>query len=246
VKSKHASPARQPDARAVAQSYNALSRGWHADRVLSISSSLSVVGALLLSVPSIAAAERLEFDVLLDGKPIGTHRFEISASADNAQRIDSEAVFRYRLLGIPIYRYHHRAAEQWIDGCLARIEASTDDNGDRVQVRGELRDGRFRLEQPAPALERTDCVSAYAYWDRNRLLAQRELLNPQTGRFDAVRFEVIGQESLIVRGARVSAERIRLLGDKLQIDLWYSPSGEWLQLLSVVDGGKSLRYERRN
>lgn len=200
----------------------------------------------MLVTPEMMGAERLEFDVSLDGKPIGTHRFELSDADDGAQRIDSEAVFRYRLLGIPLYQYHHRATERWKDGCLARIDASTDDNGERVQVRGEVRAGRFRLEQPAPVLERTDCVSAYAYWDRDRLLAQRELLNPQTGRFDAVRFEVIGQELLVVRGERVAAERIRLRGDKLQIDLWYSPSGEWLQLLSVVDGGKSLRYERRN
>ena len=201
---------------------------------------------LMLAMPLLPARECLEFDVQLDGKPIGTHRFELSVSGDGAQRIESEAEFRYQLLGIPFYRYRHRATEHWVDGCLQRIEASTDDNGNQLRVRGDVRAGRFLLEHPAPVQSRADCVSAYAYWNRDRLLAQRELLNPQTGRFDAVRFETLGVEERQVRGARQPAERIRLLGDNLQIDLWYSLEGEWLELQSKVESGRTLRYLRRH
>ncbi len=200
---------------------------------------------ITLAVPAFAAGERLEFDVLLDGKPIGTHHFEISTATEGSRRIESEATFRYRLLGIPLYRYHHRATEHWAAGCLTRIEASTDDNGKRLTVQGSMREGLFRLQLPAPLQDRANCVSGYVYWDRDQLLAQRELLNPQTGRFDAVRFESLGEEALQVRGTRILAERFRLLGEKLQIDLWYSREGEWLHLLSTVENGRTLRYQRR-
>jgi hypothetical protein len=197
------------------------------------------------AVPALAAGERLEFDVLLDGKPIGTHRFEITAIAAGALNVSSEARFRYRLLGIALYRYDHRAAEQWTNGCLTRIEAHTDDNGKGLAVQGGVRDGQFRIALPLPAQVRASCVSGYAYWDRDRLLSQSELLNPQTGRFDTVTIEALGEEQLQVRGTRTVAARYRLRGDNLQIDLWYSRAGEWLQLLSTVESGKRLHYLRR-
>lgn len=198
----------------------------------------------LLLAAAAQAAERRDyrFEVLLDNRPIGQHLFTVVSAPDGTRRVESEARFDVKLLGITAYRYRHRAAEHWIDGCLSRIEAATSDNGRDLAVRGAAREGRFRLEAAPRPGERAGCVASYAYWDPDTLLAQRELLNPQTGEFDAVTIEPVGTETLQLKGMQVLARRYRVRGENLAIDLWYSAGGEWLQLESTARGNRRLIY----
>ncbi len=186
--------------------------------------------SLLLAAQAAVASSSHEFEVLLDSRPIGTHRFDVQRGNDGTHQVTSVAAFDVKFLGFNAYRYRHQATERWSQGCLAQIDASTDDNGKRLRVARELRD---------------NCVSSYAYWDREQLLKQRELLNPQTGEIDAVKFEAVGEETLTVRGASVRADRYRLRSEKFVIDLWYSKTGEWLQLDSSTESKRQLRYRLR-
>lgn len=187
-----------------------------------------MLSILLLTTGVASASEsRIDFEVLLDGRPVGTHRFDISRFADDAQQVRSLARFDVRILGFVAYRYRHQASETWKLGCLTAISSTTDDNGRKTQVARTMADG---------------CVSSYAYWDPARLLPQRQLLNPQTGEVDAVRIERLADETLVVRGESVPAQRHRLRSDKLVIDLWYSKQGEWLQLESTAGSGRRLSY----
>jgi Family of unknown function (DUF6134) len=190
-----------------------------------------LIGLLLAAQAAVASNSSHEFEVLLDSRPIGTHRFDVSRASDGTHQVTSVAAFDVKFLGFNAYRYRHQATERWSRGCLAQIDASTDDNGKRLRVARELRDG---------------CMSSYAYWDPEHLLKQRELLNPQTGEIDAVKVETVGEETLMVRGAPVRADRYRLRSEKFVIDLWYSKTGEWLQLDSSTDSKRQLRYRLRD
>lgn len=192
------------------------------------------------------AARDYSFDVLLDDKPIGTHRYQVEATANGIERILSEASFEYRLLGITLYRYRHSAEELWRDDCLQRIDATTNDNGEVQVVRGARSDDGFQLQQPRVQRTGSDCLSAYAYWDLPRLQRQSQLLNPQTGTFDAVRVEFVGEESLRRSGGPQPARRYRLRAAQLDIHLWYSPEGRWLQLVSAARGNRQLIYRLRD
>jgi hypothetical protein len=198
--------------------------------------------ALAMLSPVMAAEQVFHFDVSLDRKPIGTHRFSVRREG-GGERIHSIARFDVRILGIPAYRYRHEATERWDGGCLAAMNATTNDNGRSLQVSGLRQDERFQLEQPA-ATSLPACLSAYAYWDRDRLLRQRALLNPQTGKLDALRVEAVGRETLEVKGESVQAERFRLHAAQNVIDLWYSLRGEWLRLESTA-GSRRLVYRLR-
>lgn len=195
----------------------------------------------LLLAASAHAGQQYDFEVLLDGKPIGRHGFQIDRGPGGIEQVVSTARFDVKILGLTVYRYRHDATERWRDGCLVAIEARTRDNGEELQVMATEQGGALHLQAPRTE-SRSGCVSAYAYWDRDRLLAQRELLNPQTGVFDAVRIEPAGDELLDVRGVQYRAQRYRLRGEALSIDLWYSAEGEWLQLASVARGGRQLLY----
>lgn len=203
---------------------------------------LPVAGAQT-PAPALPAERVYEFDVNLDKRPIGTHRFTVRRHDDGAASIQSTASFDVRLLGITAYRYRHQATERWTDDCLAQIDATTDDNGRRLQVSGLRREDRFQLEQPA-STPLPVCLSAYAYWNRDLLLRQRSLLNPQTGRLDALRVEPLGRETLQVKGESVPADRFRLHAAQNTIDLWYSLRGDWLRLESLT-GSRRLIYRLR-
>lgn len=206
-------------------------------------------GLLLATPPAIAGelpgARDYQFEVLLDDKPIGTHRYRVERDANGAERVRSEAQMEVRFLGITLYRYRHRAEEHWRDGCLERIDATTDDNGEMQAVRGARAGDGFQLQQPRAQRADTGCLSAYVYWDLQRLQQQSELLNPQTGALDTARIEFVGEESLQRSGTAQPARRYRLRAAGNEIHLWYSPDGRWLQLASAARGNRQLLYRLR-
>jgi Family of unknown function (DUF6134) len=193
--------------------------------------------------PAVGAEQVFDFDVNLDRRPIGTHQFTLSRLDDGTVNIRSNASFDVRFLGIPAYRYRHQAVESWQGDCLTNIDATTDDNGRSLRVTGLQREGRFVLAQPAVTAI-PGCLSAYAYWNRDLLLRQSALLNPQTGRLDPLRVESLGRETLEMRGKPVPADRYRLHAAQNTIDLWYTLRGDWLRLESLT-GSRRLIYRLR-
>ncbi|MEP7314461.1 MAG: DUF6134 family protein [Pseudomonadota bacterium] len=175
--------------------------------------------------PPAAVGLRRDFVVYLDDRRVGTHRFEILATDGKPAVVNSVARFDVKILGIRAYRYRHRAHEQWRDGCLTSLTATTDDNGARSAVDEQL----------------SGCVMTYAYW-RPDFLRQEQLLNPQTGKYDAIKAQSLGRETIRVGKVDLAADRYRVQTTGRSIDVWYSPQGEWLQLDATVAGGKTLRY----
>jgi len=186
------------------------------------------------------------FNVSLDGKPIGYHRFELVERGAERELL-SEARFTVKVLFFDVYRYVHDNRELWRGGCLAQIEARTDDNGKRNFVQGAQAVPRFVVSTGQRVTELDSCVRTFAYWNP-QILTATHLLNPQTGEYVPVRVVRLGTDTLAIRGAAQAAERYRLIGDsaggeRLAIDLWYSPGQEWLALESSTQDGRRLRYQ---
>ena len=202
---------------------------------------------VLTLAPPASALERpvgtaeWDFDVYLNDKKVGTHKFNVSDS-DGLRQVVSEASFRYKFLFISAYRYEHSAEERWANDCLVAVDASTNANGKRTEVYGEQSSSGFIVDKDDESTELPDCVMTFAYWNPEFLLQPR-LLNPQTGDYVAVRVDEIGQEILNVRGQAVTATRFKLSADKIDLTLWYSLDKEWLGLESIAKGGHVIRYE---
>ncbi|MET0660019.1 MAG: DUF6134 family protein [Steroidobacteraceae bacterium] len=201
---------------------------------------------VLLGVLAASAADgstrEWRFNVTLDDKPIGTHRFLMRDSGQRRE-LTSEARFNVRILFFDAYRYEHSARELWNGDCLERIDARTAENGKRSAVMGELQAGSFRVIRENSIDDIGACVQTFAYWNPLILKADR-LLNPQTGEYVPVNVVPLGRESI---AGYEQADRYRLVGKdasatELQIELWYSLAGEWLALESRTPDGRRLRY----
>ncbi|MEZ5447415.1 MAG: DUF6134 family protein [Gammaproteobacteria bacterium] len=201
------------------------------------------VFATLLAATTVQAAQEQawHFRVFLDEKPIGSHRFKL-VHEGTRQVVQSEADFDVRFWFIEAYNYLHRNREVWQEGCLAEIEAATDDNGREQRVTGSRAEEGFRVSSTAHG-ERTlpACVMTFAYWDPG-FLEQGRLLNPQTGEYVSVSVERIGTSRVPYQGQEVSAEGFRLKAGEIIIDVWYSAQRQWLALESITEGGRRLRY----
>lgn len=206
---------------------------------------LGVLGALMISTGSAVASpsqQTLRFKVFLDQSPIGEHNFELTAG-DSGKRVVSRAEFDVKLLFFNAYRYRHESREQWRDGCLERIQATTDDNGTDYRVQGRRIADVLSLQVNGKSERLPACVSTFAYWEPD-FLKRPVLLNPQTGELVDVKLEAQGWERKRFGGREVDARRYRLRADDLDISLWYTTEGDWIGLESDTGKGKMLRYER--
>jgi hypothetical protein len=212
-------------------------------------SQLRGVAALLAcAVSGIAAAAgespsaRWQFDVSLDGKPIGSHTFELRE--DGAEKIlTTEARFDVKILFVTAFRYRHQNTEIWNQGCLSSINASTNSNGKQLKVRGAVEGNAFRLQNETAQSALPSCVQTFAYWNP-AILESPRLLNSQTGVYEDVSVTPEGRDEVLVAGERVEALRYRLSAQAGDITLWYSAENRiWLGLEAPAKGGRRLLYQ---
>lgn len=204
-----------------------------------------LAGLVLGTVAGIAAASTaaqttLRFNVLLDGDPIGQHRFELRESGPTREVL-SQADFRVRLLFLDLYRYRHTATERWLGNCLEALNARTDDNGEIETVAARRSGDGLVVDATRTQGRHGGCVRSFAYWNP-RILDGGRLLNAQTGAYQPIRVLPLGEERVPVRGRLESTRRYRLIGEGVEIDLWYAGE-DWVALESRAGDGRRLRYE---
>ena len=207
----------------------------------------TIIALLLLfsaTATSVAAApgeaqRSWQFSVLLDGSPIGYHRFELM-SRESELEVRSEASFDVRFLFINAFRYRHSNRELWEGECLRDIESSTRQNGEEFAVSGELLPQGLQIEPNGKSDRLDGCVMTFAYWNP-RFLEQSRLLHPQTGEYMSVDVQPLGREELTVRGQSVTAFAYQVKARDVDITVYYSDDDEWLGLESVAKGGRIIR-----
>jgi hypothetical protein len=191
----------------------------------------------------IGTQQRWHFDVQLDGRRIGAHDFTVEDDGSRREVV-SHARFDLRVLSVPLYHYEHWDREEWSRGCLRAIAARTTDGGRGSLVQGELDGERFELTEPHEDAALPGCIMTYAYWDP-AILAQSRLLNAQTGRYEAVAVRELDPQTISVGGRAVNARHYALDSQGHRIELWYSPTGQWLALKAQTSNGGTLSYELR-
>lgn len=179
------------------------------------------------------------FTVYLDDKEIGYHRFIVDQDTEY-KRVVSEAQFDVKIWFVNAYEYRHYNRETWENGCLVKVNAATDDNGDLSQVVAQRQDGQLVFTRPDQK-QLEGCVRSYAYWSPD-LLNTQSLLNTQTGEYQDVDVEYVGQDRVMVRNRLQEAKHYQIRNAEFVIDLWYSDDNQWLALQSSTENGATLRY----
>jgi predicted 3-demethylubiquinone-9 3-methyltransferase (glyoxalase superfamily) len=182
-----------------------------------------------------------QFDVFLDDSKIGYHHFS-RETADGVEHIISEAEFNVRFMFFTVYHYRHSSHEKWRNGCLLKLESKTDDNGDEQFVKLNRNSKQSRIETERTQLTSDECIRSFAYWDLSQLDTSI-LLNSQTGKLMNVSLRKLGKETLQQHQSPVEARHYQLVGEDIEIDLWYTQDNQWLALQSTTESGSLIRYQ---
>ena len=195
----------------------------------------------LLMPASQLYANEWSFDVYLDDKKVGTHLFEV-VDAEEQLHVQSIANFKLKILFFSAYSYQHTNTERWADDCLLKFDAKTKVNGKPTEVSGQTGDAGFVVIKSDSQELLPGCVMTFAYWNPE-FLKQERLLNPQTGELLDVDVELMGAETMEVRGEQIAAQRYKITAKGIDLMVWYSNDDEWLGLESVAKTGHVIRYE---
>jgi hypothetical protein len=202
---------------------------------------ISVLFGILLSPTAVhARTQEWNFTVYLDEDEIGYHHFTVNHRHEQLH-VTSEARFDVRFLFFTAYQYRHYNHEVWQDGCLLKVNAATDDNGEQLRVHAQVENRDFKFSQPQPGRELSGCIRSYAYWSPELLKTSR-MLNTQTGEYQPVKVEQLGKDIIQVRNQPQQATRYQIRNDEFVIDVWYSDDNRWLALESSTKHGARLRY----
>lgn len=183
-----------------------------------------------------AHAQSWDFDVSMDGKPIGAHQFVLTHQENNKLLLKSEAKFNVKFLSLNVFEYHHQADEVWENDCLKSLEAKTKENSKVTVIKGYQDKPTFKVNVKPLDLE-TECMMTFAYWNP-KILQQKKLLNPQTGEYLPTNISYVGKDTITVKGENVKADQYKIDTSKFKINIWYGSDGQWLALRSLTPDGR--------
>ena len=226
------------------------------------------VAALFLAVAASTAVEAandfpygrtLAFTVYRNGKEIGHHTVTFQQEGSKRQ-VQVSVELTVKALGVTAYRYAHNSQETWNAGIFQTLEARTDDNGMKYEVRVH-RNGKGLVvdRQVTPPLvpaasndqglqqaeSSRDLQPAgmlpTSNWNFGQV-GQSVLLNTQYGTPSHTKITPMGREPIkTASGATIEATRYRYTGD-LRMDQWFDDRGRWVRATFPAFDGSTIDY----
>jgi hypothetical protein len=207
--------------------------------VVGLLSSLAPVPAWSKTSPDRLYSGPIEFEILRNNTPVGTHRVAFEQRDDGLSvTVTSDIVVRF--LAVPVYRFHYQSQTLWADGQLKSVKAVTNDDGDVSTVEAKAEGREAVIEGPAGRMTAPLPFFAIDHWNADEL-AQSVVLNNITGKLDRVRVIAAGANEIETADGPRAADRYDIEGD-LTFTAWYDPSGRWIGLSFKGKDGSTIQY----
>jgi len=183
--------------------------------------------AAILIVPQIARANDTEFrdfSVTVDGKPSGYAQYTISRQADGSFNVSTQAAVRTQVF-LGKYEFTAQTTETWKEGRLVTLNASTNDNGKKIEVRASAMGPSLRVQvnNQADRPARADAWTN-SFWklaDAKYHNKEIPVLEEDTGKEFTGQLLYIGTENLTIANQKQDCYHFRLTGGANPVDLWF-------------------------
>lgn len=181
----------------------------------------------------------LAFDIVRNGKPIGTHTYRFSTEGERT-KVEIRTDISFQLLFIPVYRFEHESREIWENNRLTSLESSTNDNGTPVKLR-VYRDEDSLMVIGEDGMMHVDReIIPASLWNR-LVLDRNKLLMTTSGSVKSTQVEYVGEETVEVRGQPHKARHFRLTG-QFSRDLWYDENDVLVRVRFEASDGSTVQY----
>ena len=143
---------------------------------------------------------------------------------------------------ITLFRYTLRGLEQWRNGAVVHVNATTNDDDTPEHMRADRDASGLWVEgSKAPRYLAPQEAMPATHWNIAELNAP--WINPQDGRLLHPLVQRLGDEALTMPdGTTRPAAHYALSGDA-KLDLWYDTACQWSALRFLAKDGSPVRYE---
>lgn len=184
--------------------------------------------------------DEMLFSVLREGKPIGSHRVSFGREGESLV-VDSRFEAEVKVMFITAFEYLYRSRSVWRDGCMVKLQATTDDNGERSRVTARLADGRLMIDGPSGETHGLPGLFPTDHWHAG-VLGSDQVLNTITGRVASVDILDMGEAAIRAEDGRIVSARHYVYSGDLHTEVWYDASGRWVKMRFRAEDGSRIEY----
>ncbi len=183
---------------------------------------------------------KLEFEVLRNGNPFGTHTLNFTQTNDGLTRVDINIDMSVSAGPIDFFKYTHRNTELWDGNKLVGLSSETNDDGDDYFVNASWGDDVFKIQSSSKNQELPKPIMSTSYWHSD-FVKQTQLLNSQKGLIDTI---VIQSKEKEVVNDRPAIKYIIRVNDDRDITIWYDvATNQWVGLEFTIKN-QNISYQR--
>jgi hypothetical protein len=208
----------------------------------------AILSGAVAVIPRIASLARepsyqrcLAFNVVRQDSVIGTHVLTFTrhdAGLDVAIAVDIAVGFG----PLTLFRYKLRALEQWREGRVAHVDATTNDDGITDVMRAD-RNAQGLWVQGSKAsryLAPTDALPA-THWNMAELAVP--WINPQDGRLFRPSVQLTGTAPIRLAGGGTRAAAHYAVTGDLSLEICYDAADQWCALSFKAKDDSLVHYE---
>lgn len=186
---------------------------------------------------------KIEFDVLREGKVVGEHvtRFEQS---DQDLYVTSNMNIDIFILFVPVYAFDYVTTEKWVAGKMVSLDANVIDGSDRVAFSARHQGNKMLIEQAGRQISIAPDVLTTNHWNVD-VVQDQQVLNTLTGNLNDVTITDKGLEEVMTLNGPVEARRYDYSGDLKDTSVWYDQHGRWVKLRFLARDGSTIEYRCR-
>ncbi|HBC54818.1 MAG TPA: hypothetical protein DCZ06_11195 [Alphaproteobacteria bacterium] len=187
--------------------------------------------------PYRSGEEEYSYLIFRNGKELGKQHVAITRK-DQTAIATIRIEMAYRLGFIKLYDYRHESREEWHAGNLRSLDSRTTENGETRFLRVVRDQDTLAIDGSAGKYASKKSAFPTTYWQIG-LLEHQTLFNTEDGTPVHVTTEKLGDARLMLDGREIRARHFRISGD-LNIELWYSAEGTWLQSRFFIDDAEII------
>jgi hypothetical protein len=206
---------------------------------------LSLTGvtcALAMAAHPAAAstAGRTEFDIIMNGRSVGTHSVTVTTAGTTATA--NIAINMRGRIGPVTFNYAHRCREVWTGDQLTSASCNDNLNNNPKTIEVTRTGATLSIRGPDFTGTAPGSVMTSSWW-RADTARQTRLINSTNGKVEAIRVTNAGAEQVMVAGVAVAATKYRLRGG-VSNELWYDAAGRWVKI-AFSFAGQRFEYRKR-
>ena len=182
-----------------------------------------------------ANGEKLAFDVLRDGGPLGTHVVSFARDGDTLT-VKTAVELKVAFGPLTLFDYAHDVTEKYLRDKLTWVGSRTKKDGKWKTLSAEAVEGGIDVKGAKFKGLLKGMVIPSTHWNADEM-KQVAMFSTETGEMLPMKVVDRGIETIKAGGTTIGARRFDVTSE-LIASFWYDASGRWVKCAFTAEGSK--------